>query len=983
MKIAQPSLPARSRTAVLVTVLSALASCAAPGMATDIGRGAADQQQKFEAWGSSLAWAGNGIGGWTDAEARTDLLRVIFDQENGLGLNYARYNVGGGQNRLYSGNMRPGALVQGWVPNAPSDVSDPATWQWNWDADATQRRVLDEVLDFGVTRVDAISYSAPYWMTYSQDSAGNVGGAPNLPPENYDELAHYQAEVVQHFYDNLGVQFQAFSPLNEPDVNWWVAGGRQEGMVVPDGQPQRAILQEVGQAFAARGLPIGLAGTEETNATKAINSWQQLDETAKGYVTHLHTHTYGGDQPPALNQLRNLAAADGKKLYMSEYGNNSTTGLLGGVALANRITLDVNELGANGWAYWQVIEPGTLTTVSPQSAWGLAWTGYGQTDSGYVVRKQYHVMRQFTHGIRPGSMVLDTEDDGTVAAYDPVADATVLVVSNLGNSADVRSFNLLDGQASFVRAIRTSNSDDFASMGRQSLGASFQLDMPGESVTTLVLHYKPNLVENPFLDATGGPVQTLEGGWRASGGAAFVAEPGPEDTTLGSAVIDASAAAGPGAVWQEAIGNAGQDLTGQAFQLSLDAQFRSSEILAYDADATIGLEFYGADGQTLAHADGGDYATVLISVTDDTQWRTFRTPTILAPAGTRFVRPYVRVDDAAAGSTSEVRVDNFYLQDIRYVPRGRHWVGAGNGSSGTPSNWESDASREEHDNWYLGPEIAQPVTIVVDPDEVVSQITFDSETLYRLAGTGPLKLVADGDGTTGFDVRAGSHTVQTPVQLESDAVFQALSDTLLTLGGPVDVAGFIVRVQGAGEFRINGAFTLGGGTLEVFAEEDAGLTIGPQATLDGTLRVLLEPGAEPGIGDAFELAIYSGSITEFDDIDLPELDPGLAWDLAYGDGSLSASIIAFMLEGDFNNDGAVDSADYSVWRDNVGAPAGALPNDPNDTPIGDEQYATWAANFGASLAQGVSTPEPATSTAVVVALIGLAATSHSRRSTKD
>ena len=141
--------------------------------------------------------------------------------------------------------MRPGALVQGWAPNAPADVEDPSTWEWNWNADQTQRRVLDEALDFGVTRVDAISYSAPYWMTYSQDSAGNVDGAPNLPPEHYDELAHYQAEVVGHFYNNLGIQFQAFSPLNEPDVNWWVAGGRQEGMVVPDGQPQREILREV------------------------------------------------------------------------------------------------------------------------------------------------------------------------------------------------------------------------------------------------------------------------------------------------------------------------------------------------------------------------------------------------------------------------------------------------------------------------------------------------------------------------------------------------------------------------------------------------------------------------------------------------------------------------------------------------------------------------------------------------------------------
>lgn len=939
--------------------------------AVDIDRGVASQRQRVDGWGSSLAWSGNGVGSWTDAQARTDILRVVFDQQNGLGLNYARYNVGGGQNRLYSGNMRPGALVQGWAPNAPSDVQDTSTWEWDWNADQTQRRVLDEALEFGVTRADAISYSAPYWMTYSQDSAGNVDGAPNLPPEHYDELAHYQAEVIGHFYNNLGVQFQAFSPLNEPDVNWWVAGGRQEGMVVPDGQPQREILREVGEAFAARGLPIGLSATEETNTPKAINSWQQLDATAKGYVTHLHTHTYGNDQTASLNQLRNLAAADGKKLYMSEYGNNSTTGLLGGVALANRITLDVNELGANAWAYWQVIEPGTLTTVSPQSAWGLVWTGYDQTDSGFEIRKQYHVMRQFTHGIRPGSTILDTTDADTVAAYDPVADATALVVSNLGNTSVAKSFTLTDGSATFVRKIRTTNSEDFAAKGRQAAGDSFALDTPGQSITTLLLHHKPNLVQNPFLDAASGG-QTLAGGWQASGSASFATEAGPgDDTTLGAAVIDTDPASGAGAVWQEGIGTIETDLTGEAFQLSLDVQLQADTSQVYAAETTIALEFYGADGETLTHDGVGDFATELIRVTEDPEWRTFRTPTIVAPAGTRFVRPVVRVDGAEAASTAEVRVDNFYLQGIRHVPRGRHWIGAASGAASSEANWDSDASRAEHNSWYFGPEIDQAVTVAVGSDDVVSHITFDSDVLYRLAGAGPLKLAADSDGVTGIDVRGGTHTIQVPVELEADAVFQALDGATLSVSGPVDAAGFALRVQGAGEINLTGALSLDGGALEVFAKEESALTLGPLATLNGSLRVLLEPGSQIAIGDAFELVSYSGAVTQFDAIELPELAPGMAWDVAYGADSLMASIVAFMLEGDFNDDGKVDAADYSLWRDNVGAPAGTLPNDPNGTPIGPDQYQTWLANYGATASSAVAIPEPGASLSAAVAVIAL------------
>ena len=52
--------------------------------------------------------------------------------------------------------------------------------------------------------------------------------------------------------------------------------------------------------------------------------------------------------------------------------------------------------------------------------------------------------------------------------------------------------------------------------------------------------------------------------------------------------------------------------------------------------------------------------------------------------------------------------------------------------------------------------------------------------------------------------------------------------------------------------------------------------------------------------------------------------------------------------GDYNGDGTVDAADYTVWRNNVGAPEGTLPNDPNGGVIGSAQYETWKANFGSS-----------------------------------
>lgn len=50
-------------------------------------------------------------------------------------------------------------------------------------------------------------------------------------------------------------------------------------------------------------------------------------------------------------------------------------------------------------------------------------------------------------------------------------------------------------------------------------------------------------------------------------------------------------------------------------------------------------------------------------------------------------------------------------------------------------------------------------------------------------------------------------------------------------------------------------------------------------------------------------------------------------------------------EGDFNQNGVADTADYTVWRDRLGSTT-ALPNDPNGTPVGNASYNSWKAHYG-------------------------------------
>jgi hypothetical protein len=80
--------------------------------------------------------------------------------------------------------------------------------------------------------------------------------------------------------------------------------------------------------------------------------------------------------------------------------------------------------------------------------------------------------------------------------------------------------------------------------------------------------------------------------------------------------------------------------------------------------------------------------------------------------------------------------------------------------------------------------------------------------------------------------------------------------------------------------------------------------------------------------------------------------------------ALLAEVAPPLLAGDYNDDGVVDAADYTMWRDNLGAAAGTLPNDVDGGEIGQDQYDTWVTNFGAASGGGAGSlvnsavPEP-------------------------
>ena len=153
-------------------------------------------------------------------------------------------------------------------------------------------------------------------------------------------------------------------------------------------------------------------------------------------------------------------------------------------------------------------------------------------------------------------------------------------------------------------------------------------------------------------------------------------------------------------------------------------------------------------------------------------------------------------------------------------------------------------------------------------------------------------------------------------------------------------------------------------------DESSEISISGAATLGGALTVSLFGGITPSLGETFDLITASRGISgTFATTNLPDLPGNLEFGLIYNPTSVQLAVQIEPLttiDGDYNQDGIVDAADYTVWRDTFGQVGADLDADGNNNgQIDDGDYSIWRSNFGqvaGSLAagDGASVPEPST-----------------------
>lgn len=435
--------------------------------------------QTLEGWGTSLAWFANSVGSWTNTTNQNSLMSALFSPSSGLGLNYLRYNIPGGNDPLCGTGGSHYACITPWYHGVPGYETSSGTFDWTQDA--SQRWVATHAQSLGANLFEAVSYSPPYWMTNSGTSEGGLNGTDNLASGYYGSgsgtFADYLATVSQHFTSSYGITFHHLESLNEPGQSWWTAGDtKQEGCGFSLSNQELAI-QNLQNSLAAKGLVTQVAAMDEfqegtLNASPKTTAYEfyNYDPTTVADFSQINSHGYSSTLGSVA--IATSALHYGKRVTQSEWGSGDTVGK----DLSNQILADMYLTRPTAWVVWQPDYPGLMNI--------------DYTNQAYALNEAYYVFEQYAKFIRPGFQFIAIADAQSLAAFNQQTQTLVIVTQNWTTTNRNVTYQLANFTSVGSRAAvyRTSSTENFASKGNVSISnGSFAYTANSNSVTTFVI----------------------------------------------------------------------------------------------------------------------------------------------------------------------------------------------------------------------------------------------------------------------------------------------------------------------------------------------------------------------------------------------------------------------------------------------------------------------------------------------------------------
>jgi O-glycosyl hydrolase len=521
----------------------------------------ATASEPFEGWGTSLVWFANATGNYP-ADVRQKLFDAVFG-EDGLNLNIARYNIGGGNATDVPSYLRPGGAVPGfWNPELPatdakgaitSTYADrdryKAAWNpddpthYDFSADSAQRWWID-ALKGKVTHWEAFSNSPPYFLTQSGFVSGGINNATSeqLATADMDKFAGYLTTVVDELEKEHGIQFDTIDPFNEPNTNYWstnipagqtwpTSASRQEGAHIG---PQRQ--DEMVKALAARladpdtTTDAVISAMDETNPGIFATNWNAWSLESKNAVDQLNVHTYGTG---GRQVVRDIAKAADKPLWMSEVEGNWTPGtgfnpvdIGNGLGMAEHIVGDLRELEPDAWVFWQPVEDLYNMEKVEKLNWGSVFIDFDCNAQGNSERRlkdgdadpsckvltneKFNTVRNFTHYIKPGDRLVASSNTQSTAAIDADGTGATVVHVNTENAdrtveIDLNDFGTVPANATVTPIVTTQSTLENPTVNALKQGAPVTVN---PATKTALLTVPARSVTTFVIDGVSGTADT-------------------------------------------------------------------------------------------------------------------------------------------------------------------------------------------------------------------------------------------------------------------------------------------------------------------------------------------------------------------------------------------------------------------------------------------------------------------------------------------
>ena len=429
-------------------------------------------QQTINSFGASDAWSTQIVG--LRKENREKIAKLLFDQEEGLGLSGWRFNLGGGVARINE---------TAWIQNSWRQVEtylknrklagpdSPLAYDFiakNQGADW----FLRQASKYGVSTLTAFVNSPPRPMTKNGLTNLDVQNpTSNLRQEYESTFSRYLFDIAS-YYSSQGIQFDAISPINEPQWRWKNASD-QEGSSYSNQDILRLLdrltkerkkrvarskhrvphidLIESGELAGLTEIRQDISRERDAEYGNYLKLFFEDESIAKKLNYRISSHSYWSELAigpgeklishrlrlaPVLEKLR--ARYPRFEFWMTEFcilegayaeGGHGYDPGMGFPMQALRVWhYDMSLLKASAWYFW--------TAISKEN-WkdGLIYVDEKNPNT-LILPKMYYAFGQISRYIRPGYQRIDSRGGNkpfgimTSAYLSPKEDKLVIVAIN-------------------------------------------------------------------------------------------------------------------------------------------------------------------------------------------------------------------------------------------------------------------------------------------------------------------------------------------------------------------------------------------------------------------------------------------------------------------------------------------------------------------------------------------------------------------------